>query len=85
MVELYNNDCLKIMKDIPNKSIDMILCDLPYQVTQNKWDIIIPMNDFISIDNKNIEKNEFYLQQFMKGLTKKEINKIWKENKQEGL
>lgn len=85
MVELYNNDCLKIMKDIPNKSIDMILCDLPYQVTQNKWDIIIPMNDFISIDNKNIEKNEFYLQQFMKGLTKKEINKIWKESKQEGL
>lgn len=85
MIELYNNDCLEIMKDIPSKSIDMILCDLPYQVTQNKWDTIIPMNDFISIDNKNIEKNEFYLQQFMKGLTKKEINKIWKENKQEGL
>lgn len=85
MIELYNNDCLEIMKDIPSKSIDMILCDLPYQVTQNKWDTIIPMNDFISINNKNIEKNEFYLQQFMKGLTKKEINKIWKENKQEGL
>lgn len=85
MIELYNNDCLEIMKDIPSKSIDMILCDLPYQVTQNKWDTIIPMNDFISINNKNIEKNEFYLQQFMKGLTKKEINKIWKENKQDGL
>lgn len=82
---LYQGDCLEIMKNITDKSIDMILCDLPYQVTQNKWDTIIPMNDFININNKNIEKNEFYLQQFMKGLTKNEINKIWKKNKQEGL
>ena len=30
------------MKQIPDKSIDMILCDLPYGITQYKWDIIIP-------------------------------------------
>lgn len=38
MVELYNADCLEKMKDIPDGSIDMILCDLPYGVTSCKWD-----------------------------------------------
>ena len=35
-------DCLEAMKDIPDKSIDMILCDLPYGTTACKWDTIIP-------------------------------------------
>lgn len=39
---LYQGDCLELMKNIPDKSIDMILCDLPYGVTQNKWDSVIP-------------------------------------------
>lgn len=37
-------DCLVGMRQIPDKSIDMILCDLPYGTTQNKWDTIIPLN-----------------------------------------
>jgi len=37
-------DCLELMKEIPNESIDMILCDLPYGTTQNKWDSIIPFD-----------------------------------------
>ena len=37
-MELINGDCLETMKLIPDKSIDMILCDLPYGTTQNKWD-----------------------------------------------
>ena len=41
-IELYNGDCLEVMKTLPNKSIDMILTDLPYGLTQNKTDIIIP-------------------------------------------
>lgn len=40
--KIYNEDCLVGMKRIPDKSIDMILCDLPYQVTNNSWDYIIP-------------------------------------------
>ena len=40
--KLFHGDCLELMKDIPDKSIDMILCDLPYGTTQNKWDVIIP-------------------------------------------
>lgn len=38
MIKLWKGDCLERMKDIPDKSIDMILCDLPYGTTQNKWD-----------------------------------------------
>jgi DNA modification methylase len=39
---LYLGDCLEVMKIVPDKSIDMILCDLPYGTTACKWDVIIP-------------------------------------------
>ena len=42
MIDLRHGDCLEIMKDIPDKSIDMILADLPYGTTACKWDTIIP-------------------------------------------
>ena len=42
MNKVIQGDCLQIMKDIPDKSIDMILCDLPYGTTACKWDTIIP-------------------------------------------
>ena len=42
MLKLIRGDCLEVMKEIPDKSIDMILCDLPYGTTACKWDIIIP-------------------------------------------
>ena len=38
----YQGDCLEVMKQIEDKSIDMILCDLPYGTTACKWDTIIP-------------------------------------------
>jgi DNA modification methylase len=41
-MQLIHGDCLEKMKDIPDKSIDMILCDLPYGTTACKWDVIIP-------------------------------------------
>jgi site-specific DNA-methyltransferase (adenine-specific) len=47
--DMINNviegDCMEKMKSIPNKSIDMILCDLPYGYTQNKWDDVIPLEE----------------------------------------
>mgnify|MGYP003495467372 FL=1 len=39
---LIHGDCLELMKDIPDGSIDMILCDLPYGTVACKWDVIIP-------------------------------------------
>jgi site-specific DNA-methyltransferase (adenine-specific) len=44
MMQLYQGDCLEIMKNIPDKSVDMILCDLPYGTTDCAWDIIIPFD-----------------------------------------
>ena len=41
-IDLIQGDCLEKMKDIPDGSIDMILCDLPYGTTQCKWDTVIP-------------------------------------------
>lgn len=41
-ITLYKGDCLEIMQKIPDKSVDMILCDLPYGTTQCKWDSVIP-------------------------------------------
>lgn len=41
--KVIEDDCLKVLPDIPDKSIDMILCDLPYGTTQNKWDSVIDL------------------------------------------
>lgn len=44
LIRLLKGDCLEIMKTIPDKSINMILCDLPYGVTQNKLDVVISLD-----------------------------------------
>lgn len=41
---IYNMDCLEGMKALPDGSIDMILCDLPYGTTRNKWDTVLPFD-----------------------------------------
>lgn len=41
---VFHGDCLEIMKTIPDGSVDMILCDLPYGTTKNKWDVVIPFD-----------------------------------------
>ena len=54
--KIYNEDCLEGMKKINDKSIDMILCDLPYGTTACKWDAIIPF-DLLWREYKRILKN----------------------------
>lgn len=41
--EIYEGDCLEVMRNLSDKSVDLILCDLPYGTTQNKWDSVIPL------------------------------------------
>ena len=41
-VQLIHGDCLVEMNNIPDRSIDMILCDLPYGTTACKWDVVLP-------------------------------------------
>lgn len=55
--KLINGDCLIEMKNIKDKSIDMILCDLPYGMTKNSWDVIIPFDKLWSEYNRIIKDN----------------------------
>jgi ubiquinone/menaquinone biosynthesis C-methylase UbiE len=41
---IYNEECLEGMKRIPDRSIDMVLCDLPYGTTSCEWDVVIPFD-----------------------------------------
>ena len=45
MITLKQGDCLELMKTIPDKSVDLVLCDLPYGTTSCSWDIVIPFED----------------------------------------
>lgn len=42
--EIIEGDCLEILQHLPAASVDMILCDLPYGTTQNRWDSVIPLD-----------------------------------------
>jgi len=56
-MDLRQGDCLEIMKEIPSKSIDLILCDLPYGTTICKWDVIIPFDKLWEQYNRIIKDN----------------------------
>ena len=54
---LMQGDCLELMKSIPDGSVDMILCDLPYGTTACKWDTIIPFEPLWVQYRRVIKKN----------------------------
>lgn len=53
IIKLLHGDCLELMKSIPDKSIDMILCDLPFGTTQNEWDKAIPFEPLWGVQSNN--------------------------------
>ena len=56
--KIYNEDCLIGMQKIKDKSIDMILCDLPYgQTARNKWDVVIPFGELWTQYKRIIKDN----------------------------
>jgi len=55
--KIIEGDCLEVMPKIPDKSIDMILADLPYGITRNKWDSIIPLDKLWSEYKRIIKDN----------------------------
>lgn len=54
---IINGNCIEVMARIPEKSIDLILCDLPYGVTQNKADVILPFSELWAQYNRIIKDN----------------------------
>lgn len=62
MINLLHGDCLELMKQIPDKSIDMVLCDLPYgTTTKNKWDSVIPFEPLWNEYNRVSKENSAIL------------------------
>lgn len=57
MEYLIKGNCLELMKNISSKSIDMILCDLPYGITNCNWDVLIPFDE-LWVQYKRIIKND---------------------------
>lgn len=55
--KVYLGDCLELMKEINDKSIDMVLCDLPYGTTNCKWDVIIPFDELWNQYKRIIKPN----------------------------
>ena len=54
---IRRGDCLELMKDIPDHSIDMILCDLPYGTTRNRWDSVISLPELWQQYERVIKEN----------------------------
>lgn len=82
-MKLINSDCMQVMKDIPDHSIDMILCDLPYGTSASKWDYIIPLDDLWDEYERIIKPNRaivlFAQQPFTSQLIQSNL-KWWKYN-----
>jgi len=51
-------DCMTVLPLLPDQSIDMILCDLPYHITRNEWDSPLPLEDYILVDDQRISFSE---------------------------
>lgn len=56
-VTLWQGDCLELMKNIPDGSVDLILCDLPYGTTGCNWDTVIPFDPLWEQYKRVIKKN----------------------------
>ena len=54
---LFEGDCLDVMRVIPDGSIDLILCDLPYGTTQNHWDSVIPLEELWAAYDRILKPN----------------------------
>ena len=56
-IKLIHGDCIEKMREIPDNSIDMVLCDPPYGTTACKWDSVIPFDAMWERLNKLIKPN----------------------------
>jgi len=92
--EILLGDCLELMKNIPNGSIDMILCDLPYGTTACKWDTIIPFGKLWEQYERVIKSNGAIVLTASQPFTTDLINSnrdwfkyewIWHKNKTTGI
>jgi site-specific DNA-methyltransferase (adenine-specific) len=90
MIDLLHGDCLELMKDIPDNSIDMVLCDPPYGTTACKWDTVIDF-ELMWEELKRITKDNGAICLFGQGLFSASLklsntkmyryNLVWRKSK----
>lgn len=54
---IFEADCLDILDHLPDHCVDMVLCDLPYGTTQNKWDSVIPLDQLWKKYNRVVKED----------------------------
>jgi site-specific DNA-methyltransferase (adenine-specific) len=93
MINLMLGDCLERMKEIPDKSVDMLLVDLPYGTTQNKWDSLLPLDKLFCEYERVLRENAamlfFAAQPFTSALVMQQPNLfkydwVWRKPKGTG-
>lgn len=87
--DIKQGDCLELMKNIPDGSIDMILCDLPYGTTACKWDTVIPFGELWKEYDRIIKeqgvialfcKQPFTTELIHSNLKKYKYSLVWKKD-----
>ncbi len=90
---IFLGDCISVMGEFPDNSIDMVFCDLPYGTTQNSWDSIIPFDELWSAYNRIVKENgaivltsqqPFTSQLIVSNPTQFRYEWIWEKNKATG-
>ena len=93
-IQLYQGDCLEVMKNIPDRSVDLVLTDPPYGTTAWKWDSVIPLEPMwkelkrITKDNAAIvlmANQPFTSMLICSNLEMYKYNYVWKKNKSTGF
>ena len=91
--ELYNDDCIEVMKNLPENYIDMVFCDLPYGTTQNSWDSMIAFDKLWENYDRIVKENgaivltsqqPFTSQLIMSNIKNFRYEWIWEKNKATG-
>jgi site-specific DNA-methyltransferase (adenine-specific) len=65
--QIYHGDCMELLPLVPDASVDMVLCDLPYGTTQNKWDSVLPL-DRLWVQYKRVVKPDGAIVLFSQGI-----------------
>lgn len=84
-MQLFNGNCLEIMTEIADTSIDLICTDLPYGVTNCEWDEIIPFNSYVRESNKILYWEDFVANRSKKQVPYTEIIEEWKTYSKLGM
>jgi len=90
---IIHGDCLDVLKSIPESSVDLALCDLPYGTTQNKWDSVIPLQPMWDALRRVLKPGAVFVttasQPFTSVLVASNLNGfrhewVWEKNKASG-